>query len=244
MASDDSTPKTIEIPLTQGYTAIVDEIDMDLADKKWYATPGKKTYYAVRNGNLVNGKRTRLAMHRVVLERKLGRPLLRNELVDHKDRNGLNNTRENLRVSTYSQNMYNSPRRARNKSGYKGVSYSPRSKRWIAKITVDKSDLTLGSYTEAEEAAVIYNHYAAIYHGEFARLNDIEGWQEKAAHLISNPKPYTNNSSGYTGVTWYCNKWFAYIDRNKKRIRVGYYSTPEAAHKAREAKLKELFPDE
>lgn len=92
------------------------------------------------------------------------------EYVDHADRNILNNKIENLRAASASQNSSNSKRNTRNQSGYKGVSWNPRIKRWIAEIRVNGKKAHLGCFKDAEDAALYYFINALRHNGEFARV--------------------------------------------------------------------------
>lgn len=94
-------------------------------------------------------------------------------LVDHKDRNKLNNTRDNLRVSSFTLNMMNSELSILNTSGYKGVTWDKRIKRWRASITYNKRLLYLGSYVNIIDAAKAYNKAAIKYFGELAWINPV-----------------------------------------------------------------------
>jgi hypothetical protein len=154
---------TYHIPLTHGHVAIVDACDRDLADFYWTARIGRSgNKYAFRRGDTVKH------MHRIVLERALGRKLLAGELVDHIDRDGLNNRRSNLRLATRSQNNANSRRRSDNASGFKGVMfYKPRGT-WKAYINVDKRRINLGYYDTPELAHAAYIAAAHKHFGEFA----------------------------------------------------------------------------
>lgn len=87
--------------------------------------------------------------------------------VDHRDRDGLNNQRPNLRVASHDQNNYN--REGWSFSGYKGVSMDRR--RWRARITIDGIAKTLGRFDTAIEAAVAYDEAAHELFGEFAWFN-------------------------------------------------------------------------
>lgn len=95
-------------------------------------------------------------------------------LIDHKDRDIFNNQKENLRKATRSQNGANRPKSINNTSGYKGVSWVNRDKRWIAQIGVNGQAIHIGSFRNKEKAALAYNEAAIKYHGEFAVLNKIE----------------------------------------------------------------------
>jgi hypothetical protein len=90
-------------------------------------------------------------------------------LVDHKDNNGLNNQKYNLRVCTQWQNLRNSTRRSNNTSGFKGVSRFRN--KWISRIRTDEGRICLGTFNTPEEAAIAYDEAALKYHGEFANLN-------------------------------------------------------------------------
>jgi hypothetical protein len=93
--------------------------------------------------------------------------------VDHKNRNGLDNTKANLRVATRYQNMSNVKRCSRNTSGYKGVHWCKHQQKWVAMIGSGGLRFNLGSFDSPRLAAIVYNAAALEYHADFARLNDV-----------------------------------------------------------------------
>ena len=95
------------------------------------------------------------------------------EVVDHADRNKFNNSIENLRSCTKSQNERNRDKYSTNTSGYRGVWFHKQRRKWCAEITVDGKSKKLGLYTTAEEAAMAYNAASLEYHGEFGFRNVI-----------------------------------------------------------------------
>lgn len=169
---------TIEIPLTQGKVAIINAVDADLADLKWHARKSRNTFYARRNIPVEPNKQTTESMHRVILARKLERPLRKSELVDHIDGDGLNNRRNNLRPATNAQNVRNSRKRTTNTSGFKGVSWNKEHRKWRAEIMARGKKKFLGLFNTAEEAHKAYCEAAEQLHGEFANFGSIEGDEE------------------------------------------------------------------
>lgn len=155
-----------QIPLSQGKFAIVDDEDYDfLMQWKWCATKMGKTFYAVRN-IYPNGRQTSLLMHRLILnltDTKI--------LCDHRDMNGLNNQKSNIRPCTKSENQRNVKKRTHNRSGYKGVTWNEATKKWRAQIGVNGKVLYLGTFISIINAALSYDAAAKKYFGEFAKLN-------------------------------------------------------------------------
>ncbi len=90
---------------------------------------------------------------------------------DHKNGNGHDNSYDNLRPCTRSQNMANSGKRVNNTSGFKGVSWHPQAKKWRAYIKVNGRQISLGLFDLKEDAAKAYDKAAKKYFGEFAVLN-------------------------------------------------------------------------
>jgi hypothetical protein len=156
------------IPLTQGRFALVDDVDADLGAMKWYAYKGKtaKTFYARRNLPRVNGRQTVRALHEDIARRMgiVGAP-------DHADRNGLNNRRDNLRPASDGLNNANQGIRVDNVSGYKGVSWRDRTRKWHAQIQVCGKKRHLGFFSDLIEAAKAYDRAALEAFGEFAVVN-------------------------------------------------------------------------
>lgn len=115
-----------------------------------------------------NGKWGYLQMHRLILG--LSDPRVQ---VDHRNRDGLDNRRANLRVATNSQNHANQDKPITNTSGYKGVSRNRTNKLhpWFAQIGVNRKQLYLGCFSTPAEAALAYDRAALQHFGEFARLN-------------------------------------------------------------------------
>ncbi len=87
--------------------------------------------------------------------------------VDHKDNDKSNNSVDNLRFATYSENNMNRIKQSKNK--YKGI--VKRGNRWRSRITHDGKDMWLGTYDTEQEAAIVYNIKALELFGEFANLN-------------------------------------------------------------------------
>lgn len=151
------------IPLTQRKVAIVDDEDYEyLSQFKWHAEKVGNTYYAGRKMVKEDGKRTTTYLHNEIMQAKM---------VDHKNRDGLDNRKENLRICTHAQNMQNRKKNRNNTSGYIGVTWEKRDKKWSATIMVDKRKISLGHYSDPVEAAKAYDTAARTYHGEFSKTN-------------------------------------------------------------------------
>ena len=93
--------------------------------------------------------------------------------IDHKDRDRLNNRKSNFRFCTNAENTRNRKKPITNTSGFKGVSWVKRDKKWRAAITINKKWIHLGVFKDKAEAAKAYNKAALKHHGEFAHLNEI-----------------------------------------------------------------------
>lgn len=145
--------------------ALVDEEDEDLALLKWHSS----NRYAMRHTPTVNGSRTKQHMHRVILERVLGRILDRSEHVDHINMNRNDNRRSNLRLASRSENMHNRPKPKSNTTGYKGVFMNKG--RATARTKTNQTVITVGRFDTVEEAAWMYDQWALELHGDHARLN-------------------------------------------------------------------------
>ena len=157
---------TKEIPLTQGKFALVDDDMFEYLNQwKWFAYQGKYgKWYARRNEGKRPFRRI-IHMHRVVSNTSDGME------TDHRDGDGLNNQRYNLRDSTHSQNIANITKRSDNTSGYKGVHWHKHRKKWASQIRVAGKKISLGYYDSAEEAARAYDRAALKYFGPYAVLN-------------------------------------------------------------------------
>jgi len=157
------------IKLTQGKWALVDDSDFERLNQwKWFADKQGNTFYAVRNSATINGKQTRIRMHRVIMNTHEGME------TDHADRNGLNNQKHNLRICTKSQNRMNRKKYVKNSSKYKGVTWAKYAKKWRARIQINIKAIFLGHFLLEEEAALAYNKKAKELFGEFAYLNKIK----------------------------------------------------------------------
>jgi hypothetical protein len=91
--------------------------------------------------------------------------------VDHKDRNSLNNLKDNLRAATRLENTRNVGARKDNALGLKGVSYHKATNKYAAQSTENGKRKWLGSYDTPEEASAAYQAYIIKNHGEFANCN-------------------------------------------------------------------------
>lgn len=157
------------IPLTQGKFAVVDDEDYEsLSRFKWYAwrDPTSGIFYALRNIQKPNGVRSSERMHR----RIAGNPAKKE--IDHRDRNGLNNQKSNLRKCDDSQNAANRRLEKRNTSGFKGAYWHKVIKKWQSAIKVKGKIIHLGYFDTRKQAAQAYDAAAELAFGEFALTNE------------------------------------------------------------------------
>jgi len=166
-----------EIKLTKGYVALVSDKDYRRVSQfKWYTQIEHykggtvKWVRAARNVLLHTGKRSIQLMHRFI--KQVTNPRIK---VDHKDHNGLNNQRSNLRKSTQKQNCGNQKLRKNNNSGLKGVYWYVPTGKWCARITVNYKCINLGYFLDKLEAAKEYDKAATKFFGSFAKTNKALG---------------------------------------------------------------------
>jgi len=167
-------------------------------NEQYYYIPSIPSYYAIsETGNLIsfrtgnhwktmkttengstgyfqvslrsNGKTT-YYLHELIFSTFVsGQPTQKGLTIDHKDHDKSNNTKENLRVATKTENQANKPISKRNTSGFKGVTKS--GNKWYAQISIGSKETYLGTFELAEDAAMAYNDAALTHFGSFALLN-------------------------------------------------------------------------
>jgi hypothetical protein len=146
-----------------GQTVLFDEADLPIVKgKKWFI--GKEGYaqFKDNDGSIVS-------MHLLFFRPERGL------LVDHRDRNKLNNQRCNFRIATRSQNAQNAAGKTKldKTSVFKGVYWYKARERWRALLRLAGKRLHLGYFADEADAAKAYNRAAVRYFGEFANLNQI-----------------------------------------------------------------------
>jgi hypothetical protein len=159
-----------EIILTQNKTTKVDNNDyLWLNSFNWHAVRNKRTFYVcrvVRKEGSVGPKYKyrKIFMHNMIMG-GFGN--------DHKDNDGLNNQRSNLRKANNSQNTQNRRGKINGTSKYHGVHLMKKHKIkiWASSIRMNKKLYHLGYYENEIIAAKAYDKKAIELFGEFANLN-------------------------------------------------------------------------
>lgn len=158
---------TITVPLTQGKSTVIDAADWPLiCDRHWNLLRTQAgCLYAATWIRQPSGKYWVQLLHRLLLDPPPGM------LVDHRNGDGLDNRRANLRLATESQNHFNAGKHSHNTSGYKGVTWDKERQKWLAQIRAYKRQYFLGRFTDPIAAARAYDAKCRELHGAFAVLN-------------------------------------------------------------------------
>ncbi len=150
------------IPLTQGKFAMVDNEDFDRLNQwKWYAVNFQRYCYAARQSSI----KQMLYMHREIMKSSKG------QQTDHRNHNGLDNQKHNLRICTNQQNLQNQIKQKNRTSKYKGVSWCKDIKKWRSRIKINQKSIELGCFKNEIEAAKIYDQEANKLFKEYALTN-------------------------------------------------------------------------
>lgn len=161
---------SMNIPLTHGFYAIVDEADYEWLNQwKWFVSAqgyaARNQYIGYKNG--VQNQKIHL-MHRVIMKTSSGLQ------VDHINGDRLDNRKCNLRNSSHGQNQQNRGSNKNTSSKYKGVHWSKCARKWIVEIMSEREKKYIGCFCNEEDAALAYNEAAKKYHGEFAYQNRVK----------------------------------------------------------------------
>lgn len=212
----------------QGKFAIIDNADFGIVSPHtWRGVLSGNTLYAVST-IFTDGKWRTVRMHRLILGPAPS------QLVDHKNGNGIDNRRKNMRLATRTQNRRNSLQKSDSTTKYKGVRKSASGYQWQASITVDGKRIALGGYRTQWDAAQAYNAAALKYFKEFSRLNELPDCPDPDDLPLQTPP----QSSRYIGVVYdkSRDKWLAQGPKiHGKSKRLGRYATQEEAARARDA---------
>ena len=140
----------------------------------------KKHKWSIENigyvHTMINKKHIRLHRHLMNYPKDL--------LIDHINGDRWDNRKENLRLVTNKQNCRNSKLNSRNTSGYKGVSFCKKRKKYEVSITVDGKKIFLGYYTDPIKAARAYDTAAIFHFKEFARINFVGGEVNERSKIL------------------------------------------------------------
>lgn len=158
--------------------AQVDDEDYNYLNQfNWCAIKGGHTFYATTTIRQTDGRRMMTQMHRMIMkvtDKKI--------FIDHKDHNGINNQKSNLRICNYALNNCNKISQVSSTSKYLGVSWHQYKRKrkdgsyhyygyWTAVLGKRDKQYRLGLFKDEIEAAKAYDKKALEIHGEFANLN-------------------------------------------------------------------------
>ncbi len=213
--------------LTRGKHALVDDADyarlMDLR-KHWQATSRRNLWYAVTDfWHPTTKKRRKVYLHRWIMGAPAG------QLVDHKNGNGLDNQRHNLRLATCGQNAWNKHQKTQSASGYRGVRQVKNGTGWVAYIKHAGTQISIGSFETVSLAACARDYYM-IDNGlaRYAKLN-----YKRLPHTreeVESGRTYVG--AKYPNIRFKDGKWEANVREQGRKRYLGRFDSLEDARRA------------
>jgi len=213
-----------QIPLGEGFFAYVDAADFEWLNQwTWHVRGG----YAARRP-----QRKTVFMHREIMQPPEGM------VVDHLNRNKLDNTRTNLRNCTHRENACNRGKKRGASSRFRGVSCRTGRKRWRAKISLEGEPVYLGSFAEEIEAARAYDRAAVEYFADSANLNFPEEWPPERRQQVYSHQAAANRPAGATHASGSQTQTSASgapspVQKRSKRAAAGKGKTQDAKRKTK-----------
>ncbi len=170
------------IPLTQGQVALIDDEDYENIinyPHPWRAEKGRHTFYAAswKQGKT---KYSTIRMQNLIVTAPKGK------LIDHRNRNGLDNRRQNLRIVTQSENLRNHHKRCGyGSSRFNGVSWQKVQKIWTAYTCIGKAQKKyLGCFKDEIAAAIACDKANIQIFKEKAFLNILSNPYDQTGGLV------------------------------------------------------------
>jgi hypothetical protein len=164
-----------QIPLGDGFYTYVDAADYEWLSQWTWSLVGGYAGRVSRDGLIL--------LHREIMKPPQGM------VVDHKNRNKLDNTRDNLRVCTHGQNVQNRGKRRGCSSRFLGVYHMKDQGKYHAYVYYERRQCSCGDFADENEAARAHDAKAVELYGEFARLNFPEEWPtERRAKVYAAPE--------------------------------------------------------
>ena len=148
----------MELDLTRGFKAIIDKDDYEkISHLKWHASTTSDGHTYAKN----IFKRKSVLLHRIIMKAKKG------QIVDHINRDTLDNRKCNLRFVNDSLNNMNQKRRNKKETIYRGVyrySAKLRTKCWVGRIQFKKIVYFLGYFhTDYEAHLAVKNKFIELF---------------------------------------------------------------------------------
>ncbi|MBI5872710.1 MAG: hypothetical protein HZB36_01005 [Candidatus Omnitrophica bacterium] len=178
--------RRIELTQYKGaiHYALFDDDDYQkVSAYRWHVRHKNKCpdlFYAARIKQ-INGKRKTIWMHRFIMNLESND----RRLVDHRNTDGLDNRKCNLRIATIQENVRHSRKhRDALHSQYKGLYWEAERQMWRAYIYVNKKKFWLGRFKKEKDAAIAYNYKAIELFGEYALLNNFEHQSKRVTFLV------------------------------------------------------------
>jgi hypothetical protein len=204
--------------------ALVDEDDYEKVNKyKWY----------LNTGGYAEGKvdKKLIRLHHYILKKPD-----KGKVIDHINQDRLNDTKNNVREVSRSENNHNVTKNTNIDltSKYKGVSWSKNENKWVSTCSIEKKKINLGYFESEEEAAKAYDTYTFKEYKEKANNNNLVKYEDtltinvddiikKTSNLYDMPKNIIFHKQS--------NKYFAQKAYNKKTYTDTYRETVEEAIK-------------
>lgn len=160
--------QTVVLPLSKGSCIIDLEDYYKVSQYTWNdSAKGSNTNYIVTTiGTRKNNNRKTLRLHRVLMSES------NFSFIDHKNGDGYDNRKDNLRFCTRSDNAANSKKmRKKVTSVYKGVRWFHKTLKWKSCLRINGKLISLGTFKHEIDAALAYDLGATKYFGEFAKTN-------------------------------------------------------------------------